>query len=192
MKKTLLVAMMALAFVACKNEKKQVEAEAQPADVEVAAAADYAFVDTDYVLSNSEIYKTEGVALRDKNEKSQKKLAQREQNLQKEMQELNNKYQRGLITTRDAEEQSKALQDKAAKFQSSAEKQMKELEEEAIVFQNRLQDLITRAVKQVNPDKKYKFVIQRSALLDADEAYDITNQVLAAMNELYAAEKKKK
>ena len=35
-------------------------------------------------------------------------------------------------------------------------------------------------------------VINASALLDAEQALDITDQVLAKFNELYAAEKKSK
>ena len=55
-----------------------------------------------------------------------------------------------------------------------------------------MQDLLIRAVQAVNAEKKYKMVLNASALLDADMALDISDAVLAKFNELYAAEKNEK
>ena len=143
-------------------------------------------------MTQSDIFQTEGIALRNKTEKAQQKLSKREQNLQNEMQQLADKYQRGLITTRDAQQKEKELQDKAANFQTSAQKEIKELDEEGVVFQNRMNDLIMRAVQAINADKQYKMIVQASALLDADESLNLTEQVLAKVNELYAEEKSEK
>jgi outer membrane protein len=46
-----------------------------------------------------------------------------------------------------------------------------------------------RSIQAVNADKKYKMVVNATALLDAAEALDISDAVLAKMNELYAADK---
>ena len=113
----------------------------------------------------------------------------KEQNLQNEMQQLAEKYQKGLITTRSAQEKEQELQKRAASLQSAAQKEGKELEEENIVFQNRLNDLIMRAIQDINADKKYKMIMQATSLLDADESLNISEAVLAKVNELYAAEK---
>ena len=45
---------------------------------------------------------------------------------------------------------------------------------------------------EINADKKYKMVFNASALVDAVEALDISDAVLAKVNELYAAEKNAK
>lgn len=192
MKKTLLVALVAMSLVACKEQEKKVDVATDKQDVEVVAEADVAFVNVDYVMTQSDIFQTEGIALRNKTEKAQQKLSKREQNLQNEMQQLADKYQRGLITTRDAQQKEKELQDKAANFQTSAQKEIKELDEEGVVFQNRMNDLIMRAVQAINADKQYKMIVQASALLDADESLNLTEQVLAKVNELYAEEKSEK
>jgi outer membrane protein len=63
------------------------------------------------------------------------------------------------------------------------------LEEENVVFTNRTQDLVMRAIREINADKKYKLVINATALLDGDEALDISAAVLAKVNELYAKDK---
>ena len=172
-----------------QKEKESVEAKKS---VEVVAEADFAYVNVEYVISQSEIFKTEGEALRAKTEKAQQRLTNREQDLQNKMQKLAEKYQKGLITTRDAQQQERQLQDEAAKFQASAQKKIQELEEENVVLQNRINDFVMRAVQAVNSNKQYKMIIQSSALLDADEAYNLSEKVLAEVNALYAAEKAEK
>ena len=105
------------------------------------------------------------------------------------MQQLAEKYQKGLITTRNAQEQEQKLQERAVSMQTAAQKEGKELEEENIVFQNRVNDLLMRAIQEINADKKYKMIVSATALLDADESLNLSEQVLAKVNELYKAEK---
>ena len=190
MKRFFVAALAFLALIGCKENKANTENAENAATTEtVAVEGDLAFVNVDYVLAESEIFKTEGIALRDKTEKTQQKWAKKEQNLQNEINQLAEKYQKGLITTRNAQEKEQELQKRAASMQSAAQKEGKELEEESIVFQNRMNDLLMRAVQEINADKKYKMIVQASALLDADESLNITEQVLAKVNELYKAEK---
>ena len=190
MKKIFIAALAVLAFAGCNTEKKTNNAEEVATEnVAVVSSSDIAYVNVEYVLAQSEIVKTEGEALRLKTEKTQQKLAKREQNLQNEMQQLAEKYQKGLITTRDAQAKEQDLQKRAAALQTQIQKEGKELEEENFVFQNRLNDLVMRAIQAINADKKYKMVVQATALLDADESLNISDAVLAKVNELYAAEK---
>ena len=123
-------------------------------------------------------------------QKAQKSWAQREQNLQAEAAQLQEKYQKGLITTSDAQAQQKRIEQRAASFQSSAQKEAQKLDEENFVFTNRAQDLLQRAIREVNSDKRYKLIVNASALIDADSTLDISQSVLAKVNELYAADKK--
>ena len=189
MRRFFIAALAFLAFVGCKENKQSTESTEQTA-TEVVAGGDLAFVNVDYVLAESEIFKTEGIALRDKTEKAQQKWAKKEQNLQNEINQLAEKYQKGLITTRNAQEKDQELQKQAAAMQTAAQKEGKELEEESIVFQNRMNDLLMRAVQEINAGKKYKMIVAATALLDADESLNLTEQVLAKVNELYKAEKK--
>ena len=188
MRKIFIAALAFLAFAGCKESKKNAEATEKNA-TEVVAQGDLAFVNVDYVLAESNIFKSEGVALRDKTEQTQQKWAKKEQTLQNEMQQLAEKYQKGLITTRNAQEKEQELQKRAASYQTAAQKEGRELEEEAAVFQNRMNDLLMRAVQEVNANKQYKMIVAASALLDADESLDLTETILAKVNELYAAEK---
>ena len=189
MKRLFIAALAFLAIVGCKENAKSADVATEQAATEVTAEGDLAFVNVDYVLAESDIFKSEGIALRDKTEKTQQKWAKKEQNLQNEINQLAEKYQKGLITTRNAQEKEQELQKRAASMQTAAQKEGKELEEESIVFQNRMNDLLMRAIQEINADKKYRMIVQASALLDADESLNITEKVLAKVNELYKAEK---
>lgn len=193
MKKIFIVALACLALVSCKEKQQNAEVAEQPTtEAEAVASGEIVYVNVDYVLAESDIFKSEGIALRDKTEKAQQKWAKKEQDLQNEMQQLAEKYQKGLITTRDAQAKEADLKKRAENFQTSLQKDGKNLEEENIVFQNRVQDLLMRAVQEINAEKKYKMIVNMSVLLDADESLNITDQVLAKVNELYKAEKSKK
>ena len=128
--------------------------------------------------------------MQEKTQKAQNSWAQKEQNLQYEATQLQEKYQKGLITTADAQKQQTAIEKKITNYQTSAQKEAETLDEENYVFTNRTQDLVLRAIQAINADKKYKMIVNSSALLDADPSLDISDAVLAKVNELYAAEKK--
>ncbi len=183
----LLVATITLA--SCQNQTTEAAADVQNAETEAINGGDIAYVRVDYVIAESELYKTEGVALQEKTEKASKSWAQKEKNLQYEATQLQEKYQKGLITTADAQKQQQNIERKIANYQTNTQKEAQALEEENIVFTNRTQDLVMRAIREVNADKKYKLVVNATALLDADETLDISATILAKVNELYAKEK---
>ena len=191
MKKVLFAAVALVFAVSCNTAPKTTETEAAQTKAE-AVATDLAFVRTDAVFAESEIFKTEGVALQSKNEKTQKTLAEKEQKLQNEMVQLQEKYQKGLITTIEAQRKEQDIQKRVAAYQESAQKQLRALEEENLVFQNRMGDLMQRAIDEINADGAYKMIVNASALLDASDELDITSIVLEKVNELYAADKASK
>lgn len=191
MKKIFLSLMVAaMAFTACEQKAATEPAtEGDAAATEAVVEGDLAYVRVEYVLAESEIFKTEGIALQEKSEKAQKSWAQKEKNLQYEATQLQEKYQKGLMTTADFQQKGQALEKRAANFQTNTQKEMQSLEEENFVFTNRSQDLLMRAIKEINAEGKYKMVVNATALLDAAAALDISDAVLAKVNELYAKEK---
>jgi len=147
MKKTLFpVLAAALVMTACGT--KTTEQTAQTAQTETTArvgASDIAYVQVEAVLAQCDLFLTEGKALQEKTEKAQKSWAQREQNLQAEVAQLQEKFQKGLITSRDAQAQQESLQKRAASYQNNAQKEAQSLDEENYVFTNRAQDLLNRS-----------------------------------------------
>ena len=191
MKKTLFPALAASLLLAACGPKnaEQTQAAAETATQQI-VSSNIAYVQVEAVPAQCDLYQTEGVALQEKTQKAQKSWAQREKNLQAEAAQLQEKYEKGLITSRDAQAQQESIQKKVASYQANAQKEAQTLDEENFVFSNRAQDLLQRAVKEINADGKYKLIINASALIDADTTLNITPAVLAKVNELYAADKK--
>ena len=191
MKKTLFPALAAaLVLAACGTKTAEQTGDAAEAVAQQVVSSDIAYVQVEAVLAQCDLYKTEGLALQEKTEKAQKSWAQREKGLQAEAAQLQEKYQKGLITSRDAQSQQESIQKRAESYQANAQKEAQTLDEENYVFTNRAQDLLHRAVQEINAGKKYKLIINATALIDADTTLNITPAVLAKVNELYAADKK--
>ena len=191
MTKTLFPALAAaLVLAACGTKTAEQTGDAAEAVAQQVVSSDIAYVQVEAVLAQCDLYKTEGVALQEKTEKAQKSWAQREKGLQAEAAQLQEKYQKGLITSRDAQSQQESIQKRAESYQANAQKEAQTLDEENYVFTNRAQDLLQRAVQEINAGKKYKLIINATALIDADTTLNITSAVLAKVNELYAADKK--
>ena len=74
--------------------------------------------------------------MQEKTEKAQQSWAKKQQGLQYEANQLTEKYQKGLITSFDAQKQQEALQRRAANLESSVQKEGQTLEEENFVFVN--------------------------------------------------------
>ncbi|MFI3282181.1 MAG: OmpH family outer membrane protein [Rikenellaceae bacterium] len=195
--KRVFIASAAFAVVmmsACTTAPQSTESSATGSQVESVAAvtsiSDIAYIDVEYAISQSEIFKTEGVALQTKTEKAQDSWSKKDQSLQADAASLQDRYQRGLITTNNAQAEQEKIQQRAATFQTSMQKEAQQLEEENAVFSNKVNDLVRRAVDEINADKRYKMVINASALIDADTTLNITNRVIEVVNSLYAADKK--
>lgn len=182
MKKMLFTALVAAcAMTACGTKTTETAAAAEEATREI-GSSDIAYVQVEAVLAQCDLFLNEGKALQEKTQKAQKSWAQKEQNLQSEAAQLQEKYQKGLITTNDAQAQQQSIEKRVAAYQSSAQKEAQALDEENFVFTNRAQDLLHRAVQDINADKKYKMIVNSTALIDADTTLNITPAVLAKVN----------
>ncbi len=188
MKKTLFAAIVAALFaVGCTNNAAQpAEGAAEQATI---TSSDIAFVKADSLLVMSDIYLTEGVALQKKLEAAQQSWAKKEQGFQYEAAQLQEKYQKGLITTLKAQETEESLNKRVQNYQQSMQKEAAVLDEENFVLQNRINMLVAEAIEEINKDGKYKLILNSSALLDGSQALDITQDLLKIVNEKYAAEK---
>ena len=190
MKKMLFTALVAAcAMTACGTKTTETAAAAEEVTREI-GSSDIAYVQVEAVLAQCDLFLNEGKALQEKTQKAQKSWAQKEQNLQSEAAQLQEKYQKGLITTNDAQAQQQSIEKRVAAYQSSAQKEAQALDEENYVFTNRAQDLLHRAVQDINADKKYKMIVNSTALIDADTTLNITPAVLAKVNELYGPTRK--
>ena len=176
----------ACALTACQSNTATQTATGEVTSV---GGSDIAYVSVEQVIAESELMQGEGQALAEKTQKAQESWAKKEQSLAAEAAQLQEKYEKGLITTRDAQSKQESIQKRVASYQSSAQKEAQTLDEENRVFTNRMQDLVMRAVQEINAEKQNKMIVNANSLLDADTTLNITPMVLEKVNELYAKEK---
>ena len=188
MKKTFIAAVVAALFaVGCTNNAAQPTEGA--AEQTAITSSDIAFVKADSLVFLSDIYQTEGVALQKKLEAAQQSWAKKEQGFQYEAAQLQEKYQKGLITSIKAAETEENLNKRIQNYQNSMQKEAATLDEENFVLNNRINMLVAEAIEEINKDDKYKLILNSSARLDGANALDITKDLLKIVNEKYAAEK---
>lgn len=183
--------------------------------VECVASGDVVFIDLDYIMAASKFYAAEGVALETKMQNFQQKSltmqenwAKKEQNLateytklQAEAAKLEEEYAKGLITTLNAQKKQEEIQTKANSiqtkmnnFQTSVQNEGQELQkeehtlnEEQVVLMNRFKSLATKAIDEINADRRYKMIINAVSVVDADPALNISDLVLERVDALYEA-----
>lgn len=223
MKKSLLFALAAVAMLGACNEAKKADksGEATASDttevrtVECVASGDVVYIDLDFMLASSKLYAAEGKALEAKVKEFQTRAAatqegwvKKEQSLANEYNKLQNDavklqqdYEKGLITTLNAQQKGQELaekeqniQSRMSSYQTSAQKESEELAkeeqalaEEQLVIMNRFQELTRMALAEINADKRYKMILNATSVIDADETLNISNLVLQKVDELYAA-----
>ena len=198
------------------KEEAQVESNPQEVEsVECVASGDVVYVDLDYVMASSKLYVAEGKALEEKVAAFQQKMvttqeewAKRAQALASEYNKLQNdaaklqeEYSKGLITTLNAQQKQEELQRKSESIQSrmtslettvkndglALQTEEQQLGEEQMVLMNKFQDLTRRAINEINGDKRYKMIINAVSVVDAEPSLNISDLVLAKVDELYSA-----
>ncbi len=188
MKKTFIAAVVAALFaVGCTNNAAQPTEGA--AEQTAITSSDIAFVKADSLVFLSDIYQTEGIAFQKKLETAQQSWAKKEQGFQYEAAQLQEKYQKGLMTTVDYQQKGEALEKRIANYQNTTQKEAATLDEENFVLNNRINNLVAEAIEEINKDDQYKLILNSTALLDGANALDITQDLLKIVNEKYAAEK---
>jgi outer membrane protein len=122
-------------------------------------------------------------------------LNQKAAALEKEQQEFQKKYENNAFISQDRAQQEynrlmKAQQD----LQTLSNKLTNELATENNQNSLQLRDSISVFLKEFNKNKKYNVILSNTGLdniLYADEAMNITDEVVAGLNARYVSEKKK-
>lgn len=120
------------------------------------------------------------------------KLRSRGNALQKDMNSLQEKYDKGLITRSQAEEEQERLQRRAQSFEEERGKTANELGEKEAVMLNNIQDAILSYINKYNETKGYAMIIStsgNSTVLYGNPGLDITTDIIEGLNKEYVSSK---
>ena len=121
-----------------------------------------------------------------KQEDSRLTLNVKARSLQNEMQEFQRKLENNAFLSRErAEQEHNRLLKKQQDLQELEQKLTEELLEQQQKMSEQLRDTVNVFLKEFNKDGRYQLIISNTAndnILYAQEGYDITNEIVEALN----------
>ena len=151
-----------------------------------------AYVNIDTLVSKYNFYKDLQAEYESKAKKADDELNSKGRSLQNDVQDFQNKIDKGLVTRSEAATMQENLEKKQQDFLSHRDKVMSEQAEEEQVMLNKIHYNITEYLKKFNEGYRFKVILSTSAggpILNADPELDITNIVLEGLNKEYVPEK---
>ena len=173
--------------------KADAPVEGQP--VENAAMGDIVYIDLDRILMEYDMANDLRSVVETKVENIQAEVNRRGQKLESEVKAFQEKLDKGLMTRSVAEVQSQKLQQQEIDFNNYAAQKQQEINEEQVVMMHQLGDAIQTFLNKYNEEKKYAMILTNSGgapVITADAALDITDDVLAGLNDEYIKTKNSK
>ena len=155
---------------------------------EAAAKGDIVYIDLDRILMEYDMANDLRSVVETKAQNIMAEINRRGKKLENEVKSFQEKLDKGLMTRSVAEAQSQKLQQQELEFNNYAAQKQQEVQEEQVVMMNQLGDAIQTFLNKYNEEKQYAMIITNSGgapVITADPALDITEAVLAGLNEEY-------
>lgn len=152
-----------------------------------------AYINSDTLYQYYNYYEDIVAGYKKKREKAERQLKSRATKLQNKMISFQKRAQAGLMSQNEIQSKQKELVKEEKDIQMYQQTIMEGLVEEEKELNNNLYDKITDFLKEYNRGKNYSIIIgyaRGNMVWYADDALDITQEVLDGLNEKYAAKQK--
>lgn len=198
-------AVVAFGAVSCNQTKTTENTEATATETAEACAPKGAivYIDMTRVMAEYDMANDLRAVVETKVSEIQAEITRRETNLANAVAKYQDKAQKGLMTRSVAEVEAEKLQKQEIEFNNYANQKNNEINEELLVMNNQINDAIVTFVQKYNAEKQYGMILLSQGdvegdgvvtlaapVLTADPSLDITDEVLAGLNEEYIASKK--
>jgi outer membrane protein len=117
-------------------------------------------------------------------------LTKKGRSFESAVKDFQTKIDKGLLTRSQAEEQQQRLVEREQNLQSLSQQKQMELAEEEAVMMRRVMDAIQTYITKYNQDKGYALILS-VPVLAGEPSLNITQDVLAGLNEEYIKSKNK-
>ena len=177
-----------------KGENNGVQENGESVEA-TASKGDIVYIDLDRILMEYDMANDLRSVVETKIQNIQAEVNRRGKKLENDVIEFQNKIDKGLLTRTNAEIQSQKLSQQELEFNNYAAQKQQEVEEEQIVMMNQLGDAIQTFLTKYNEEKQYAMIITNQGgtpVITADQGLNITDDVLAGLNEEYIKSKNNK
>ncbi|GHT61006.1 membrane protein [Bacteroidia bacterium] len=148
-----------------------------------------AYIRTDSLLNNYELFKDLSEASMKELENHQVDINQRKQKFEREAQEFQQKVQLNAFLTQDRmNQEGSRLEKTRADLERYADQIKQSLSDKQMQMQQQLQDSVLSGLKLFNTPQKYQIIfsnIGTDNFYYVDDAYDITKEVVDFLNARY-------
>lgn len=161
----------------------------------VASKGDIVYIDLDRVLMEYDMANDLRSVVETKVQNIEAEVTRRGKKLENEVKAFQEKMNKGLMTRSVAEVQQQKLMKQEQEFNTYAQQKQMEIQEEQVVMMNQLGDAIKTFLDKYNAEKQYAMILTNNAgapVITADPALDITDDVLAGLNDDYIKSKNDK
>ena len=190
-----LVAVVVFGIISLTNGGKVADVQTEGTAAEAASKGDIVYVDLDRILMEYDMANDLRSVVETKIQNIQAEVNRRGKKLENEIVDFQNKIDKGLMTRSVAEAQGQKLSQQELEFNNYAAQKEQEIQEEQLVMMNQLGDAIQTFLTNYNAEKQYAMILTNSGgapVIAADAALDITDAVLAGLNEEYIKSKNNK
>ena len=163
----------------------------------VAAKGATVYFNLDRVLNEYDMANDLSSVVETKVQSIQQEITRRGNNLQKKANDFQEKIDKGLITRSVAEVQAQKLQQEQNDFNTYASQKQQEIAEEQQVMMNQIGDAIKKFIDKFNEEKQFALILScqgdvlPAPVVTGDASLDITDAVIAGLNEEYVKNKAK-
>ena len=188
------VAVMCCAATGCAQ--KGANAEAGEVTTSVAAGS-IVYFNLDEVIEKYDMANDLRSVVETKAQSIQQEVNRRGSKLEKDINAFQEKINKGLLISSVAQAQQEKLQQQQNDFQQYAAQKQQEIAEEQQVMMNQLADAIKTFLDNYNAEKGYAMILTTQGgilpapVAAADSSLDITQDILAGLNEEYVKNKGK-
>ena len=182
-----------LALTGCNNTATTAAPTAKSDSTAVAGSI--VFFNIDKVVENYDMANDLRSVVETKVSGIQAEIDRRGNKLQKDVNDFQNKIEKGLLTRSVAEVQQQKLQQQQNDYQQYAMRKQQEMAEEQQVMLNQIMNAIAEYVQEYNVEKQYALILTTSGdilpapVVTGSPALDITDEILAGLNAAYVKTK---
>lgn len=177
-----LSSVLVLGFTQCSQ---QAAAPQQQAPIAVSGLK-IAYIDVDSLLANYTFYQDLAEEMTRKEENYRLALTEENNKLQKEYAEHQKKLANGVYSSAErAQSEENRFQKRNQSLMEKSEKYSQELMAESNANSQKISETVDNFVKEYNKTHGYNMIISKASLLYADDALNITAEILEGLNAAY-------
>ena len=185
----LVVAVVVLFVLFFSNNSKSTSGEAVASEAGTAQKGDIVYIQIDSLVNNYDMFNDLRSELESKATKIQNDLNKKSRAFENDAKDFEEKLNKGLLTRSQAESMQASLLQRQQELQNYTQQKQMEMAEEESVMINKVMDAVKTYVKKYNETHQFALILTSSAttqvVMECNAALDITQDVLAGLNEEY-------